>query len=159
MSGIEHQVAGPTKIYFNSQALGYSRDGVRISFQPKWIDIASDDWGGASGAPADAQLVGAIATVQCELTKYDPVYCHALNSFYKTTDVAKLPVFGTLMRQGNYYGILRLDSTVYKWTFDVAIVRQGQEVNRGTRFSTFVCGFECWLDSTSSRKIFTEAAV
>lgn len=154
---IQHEVAGPVIVKWNGNSLGYSRDGVRIRIEPKWIDIASDDYGGASGAPADAQIVGAIATVQCELTKYDKAVCHALTSFFKAGTVGTLPVLGGLIRQGSGYATLLLDGTVEDWTFTVAMIRQGQEVNKGTRFSTFVCGFECWISDTSSRTLFTVA--
>lgn len=152
---IQHEVAGPVIVTWNGGQLGYSRDGVRVRIEPKWIDIPSDYYGGASGAPADAQIVGAIATVQCELTQYNKTLCHPLTSFYKAGTAGVLPTLGSLVRQGSGYATLLLDGTVEDWTFTVAMIRQGQEVNKGTRFSTFVCGFECWISDPVARTLFT----
>lgn len=153
---IQHIVAGPVNVTFNSVPLGYSRDGVQIRMEPRWIDIPSDDWGGASGAPADAQLVGAIAVVSCDLTKYEAATIRAMTSFQGTGGTTgTLPVFGTLMRQDSKLQTLLLDGVNEDWTFNQAFVRQAIEVNKGTRFSTAMIGFECWLSSTSQRLMMT----
>lgn len=154
---IQHEVAGPVLVKFNSASLGYTRDGAQIRIEPRWIDVPSDDYGGASGAPADAQLVGAICTVHCDLTKYDKAEVHKLSAFQKAGTAGTLPVYGSLMRQGSLYATLLLDGVNEDWTFSVAIIRMAQEVNKGTRFSTFVCGFECWVDAAATRVLFTIA--
>jgi len=154
---IEHNVAGFVTVTYNAVQLGYSRDGVQIRIEPKWIDIPSDDYGGASGAPADAQLVGAIATVTADLTKYDKAFTRALTGFNKAGTVGTLPVLGTLMRQESEFAVLLLDGVNEDWTFSTAIMRQAQEVNKGTKFSTFMLGWECWINNTTARLLFTVA--
>jgi len=155
---IAHVVAGPVVIKFNAVSLGYSQDGASIRIDPRWIDIASDDWGGASGAPADAQIVGATATVSAQLTKYDAAQCRKLTSFQNMAGAAGvLPAFGTLMRQDSKVQALLLDGVNEDWTFAQAFVRSAIEVNKGTRYSTFMLGWECWLNNTTARTLFTVA--
>jgi hypothetical protein len=127
---------------------------VRIRIQESTIDVHSDDWGGAGGAPGDRQLLGLRAFVTCEMTKYDRAELEKLNSFIKGGTAGVIPAFGTLKRQDSKYGTLILDGTTDR-TFTVAFPTQAYEVNSGTRFSTAIVTFECWLDSTSSRTLFT----
>lgn len=154
---IQHKVAGPVLIKYNAVSLGYSRDGVQIRIEPKWGDIFSDDFGGAGGAPADAQLLGAIAIVTAEMPKYEASEVHKLTSFEKAGTAGVLPQLGTLIRQEQEFATLLLDGKNEDWTFTVAFMRQAQEVNKGTRFSTFVAGWECWISDTTARTLFTIA--
>jgi len=155
---MEHIVAGPVIVTFNSLQIGYSRDGVQIRIEPRWIDVPSDEYGGASGAPSDAQIVGAIATVSADLTKYDKAQLRKLTSFAGTTGTAgTLPAFGTLMRQDTKVQILLLDGANEDFTFSNAFVRQAIEVNKGTRFSSAMLAFECWVDAPATRVLFTVA--
>lgn len=154
---IQHEVAGPVIVTWNTIQLGYSRDGVPIRIEPKWIDIQSDDYGGAAGAPSDIQLAGALCIVTAELTKYSKADCHALTSFYKGGSAGVLPVIGSLIRQNSYHAALLLDGVNEDWTFSTAVIRQAIEVNKGTRYSTLVCGWECWINNTTARTLFTIA--
>jgi hypothetical protein len=135
--------------------LGYSRDGATVRIDPRWIDIPSDDYGGPSGAPSDAQIVGAIATVSVDLTKYDGAEIRKLTSFQPGGTAGTLPAFGTLVRQETKYATLLLDGSNEDWTFDQAFLRQAHEFNTGTRFSTYMLGWECWINNTSARVLFT----
>lgn len=151
---IQHEVAGPVIVTFDSLQLGYTRDGARIRLEPKWGDVHSDDYGGAGGAPADSQLLGALAHVTCELTKYDVAEIRKLTAFGEDPASATaftLPTLGTLVRQENKTQTLLLDGVNEDWTFSTAFVRQAIEVNKGTRFSTLMCGFECWIDAAATR--------
>ena len=153
---MERIVAGPVIVTFNSLQIGYSRDGVQIRFEPRWIDVPSDEYGGASGAPSDAQLVGAIATVSADLTKYDKAEVRKLTSFQGTVGVAgTLPAFGTLMRQDTKVQILYLNGANEDFTFAKSFVRQAIEVNKGTRFSSAMMAWECWIDAPATRVLFT----
>lgn len=150
-----HRVCGPVIVTFNGVQLGYSRDGVNIRFEPRYLDIFSDDFGGQNGAPADAQFMGAIATVQAELVKYEQAEVHRLTSFEKSGTAGVLPQLGTLIRQEEEYATLLLNGKHEDWTFSVAFMRQPIEVNKGTKFSTLVCGWECWITNTTDRLLFT----
>jgi len=154
---IAHIVAGPVLVKYNEATIGYSRDGVTIRIEPRWLDVHSDDFGGASGAPADAQIMGAIATIQADLTKYDNAEALKLTSFEKAGAAGVLPQLGTLIRQESEFATLLLDGKNQDFTFDVAFMRQAQEVNKGTRFSTLVIGWEAWINNTTARVLFTVA--
>jgi len=152
---IEHVVAGAVTVKYGSITLGYSRDGVSIRIEPRWGDIASDDWGGAGGAPADTQLLGATAAITADLTKYDAAACRKLTAFEKGGTAGVLPQLGTLIRQDTEFDVLDLDGLNEDWTFNQAFMRQAVEVNKGTKYSTFLVGWECWLDDTTARVLFT----
>ena len=154
---IEHKVAGPVTVKFNAIELGYSSDGVQIRIEPRWIDIHSDDFGGAAGAPADSQMAGALAFVTVDFVKYESAEVQKLTSFEKAGTTGVLPQYGTLMRQESEFATLLLDGKNEDWTFATAFVRQALEVNNGTRFSTFLVGFECWVNNSTSRTLFTIA--
>lgn len=154
---IQHVVDGPQLIKFGTSgaevSLGYTHDGARIRIQESTIDVHSDDWGGAGGAPADRQLLGLRAFVTCEMTKYDRALVEALTSFIKGGTAGTMSAFGTLKRQDTKFGTLILDGTTDR-TFTVAFPTQSYEVNSGTRFSTAIVTFECWLNSTSGLLLF-----
>ncbi len=155
---IEHVVATNTGVLvsFAGNSLGYTRDGVRIRIEPRWGDVMSDDWGGEGGAPADTQILGEIATVTLDFTKYDKAFVQQLTSFSKNGSAGLLPAIGTLIRQDSEFGILILAGSIETWTFPVAFPREAYEVNKGTKFSTANVGFECWRDAPGTPgKLFT----
>lgn len=136
-------------------SLGYSRDGVHVRVEPRYIDINSDDFGGAAGGPTDVQIVGAVAHITAEMPKYDNVECLRLTSFELAGTRGVLPQLGTLLRQQQEMGILVLSGKHEIWTFPYAFVRQAIETNKGTRFSTFTVGFEAHINNSTSRTLFT----
>lgn len=150
---IEHVVAGPVAVSFAGTALGFTRDGVDIRYDPRWGDIFSDDFGGAGGAPADTQLLGATASVTCEFTKYDAAEVEKLNSWITGGVAGKLPDFGTLIRQNAKTATLLLAGSLKIYTFLTAFPREPQPVNVGTKFSTYLVQFECWVTSAADRTI------
>lgn len=141
-------------VKFGSLDLGFTRDGVTIRIEPRWLDVPSDDFAGANGIPSDAQFMGAIALIQADLTKYDKDEVRKLTSFEKAGTAGVLPQLGTLIRQEEETSNLELDGKNEDWLFDVAFNRQALEVNKGTRYSTFVCGWEAWIGDTQARVLF-----
>lgn len=154
---IVHQVAGATLVKFNGVDLGFSRDGVTVRLDPRWHDIFSDDFGGAEGAPADVQILGVTGTVICDLVKYDLASVEALTGFSGGGSVGNIPVLGTLMRQQTQFATLLLQGDNTSWSFPHVFPREAQEVNRGTKNSTYVIGFACYIDSAQARVLFTSA--
>lgn len=150
-----HRVMGPCIVTFNAVQLGYSRDGVNIRFEPRYGDIFSDDYGGSGGAPADTQLLGAIGIVTVDFPKYEQSEIHRLTSFEKAGTEGVLPQLGTLIRQEQEYAALFLDGKNEDFLFPIAFARQPMEVNKGTRFSTWVMGWECWITSPQARLLFS----
>lgn len=154
---IQHNVAGPVIVTFDAVELGYARDGVRIEFHPRWLDVHSDDFGGEAGAPSDAQMMGGIAIVTAELTKYDHDFVKVLTSFEESGATGTFPAFGTLVKQGGLYSTLLLNGANQDWTFAQAFLRRAQDVNVGTKFSTFMLGWECWVNTAAARVLMTIA--
>lgn len=154
---IEHFYTGPVLVTFNSVQLGYTRDGVRVRIEPKFADIHSDDWGGAGGAPADTQLLGAVASCVCDLTKYSKADVDALTAYVKSGTKATLPAFGTLIRQESKYATLLLDGTQEERSFAMAFIRGAHEYNAGTRARVYNISFEMHLDATTTRVLFTDS--
>ena len=156
---IEHVVASKSGVLvaWNSVSLGYTRDGVRIRIEPRWGDIQSDDFGGEGGAPADTQLLGAIATITCEFTKYDAGEVRKLTSFEKAGLAGTLPSLGTLIRQDTEFASLTLTGSIETWTFSTAFPHESHELNKGTKFTTYTLGFEAWINNTTSRELFSVA--
>ena len=142
---IEHVVASNTgvSVTYNNNDIGFTRDGVRIRVEPRWGDVFSDDWGGEGGAPADTQILGSIAIVTLELTKYDIGNVQGLTSFNKTPNAGLIDPPGTLTRQESKFGTLVLTGSKEVWTFTVAFPREAYEVNKGTKFSRLIMEFEC----------------
>lgn len=52
--------------------LGYTRDGVTITFNGFFVDVPTDADGGESGPPSDVQFMGMSANIRIEATKFDP---------------------------------------------------------------------------------------
>jgi hypothetical protein len=153
----EHVNSGPCTVLFNSAALGFSQDGAQISYDARWGDIFSDDWGGAGGAPADTQLLGLVGSVNVDLTKYDAAEVEKLASFIAGGDGKTLPPLGTFIRQDSKFASLVLDGTNKVYTFATAFPRQPQSLNAGTKFSTFNLHFEFWLDGPATSELAFQA--
>lgn len=82
------QVAGPLEIWVGTGALnaleflGWSINGATIEESPFIAPIASDDFGGDQGPPADYQVMGYQHRISLELHKYDPAVLAKLELFY-----------------------------------------------------------------------------
>lgn len=152
-----HIVAGPVLVRANSAELGYTRDGVRVSLEPRMLDVPCDQHGGEAGAPSDVQLMGGVARITCEFTKYDKTQLDALTSFVRGGQTGVLPPFGTLMKQDGKTVSLTLAGTNETLTFNTAFVRQPIETNKGTRYSALTVIFEAHVDGPTTRRIFSIA--
>lgn len=149
---------GPCLVTWNSISLGYSEDGAIVRLQPFWSDVHSDRYGGRQGPPADSQLLGAIATVDVDLTEFEQTEVDKLSSFEKAGTVGTLPVTGTFIRDGSEFAPLLLAGSLRNITFSVAFLRQNHELNASTRHQIYRCGWECWINNTTSRQLFGVAA-
>lgn len=166
-----HFTSGPVVVTWNAIQLGFSEDGARISVIPRYSEIPSDDFGGREGYPTDAQFMGAIASIQLPLTKYVKSVCDALSRFNAAGVVASpvagnhglLPPIGTFVRQDSLAASLLLDGVNEDITFATAFLRQNFEINSGTKWRTYMVGFECWMNQTDyqtlsqsqTRRLFT----
>ena len=131
--------------YGGAQAsLGYTRNGVDITFEGFFLDVMGDENGGDDGPPIDSQYLGEIARIRCELTKWDAA--EALNVMERHADsAAGSPLItpgNALINQDGGYLALELTSANRTYTFPKVFPRNAIELNKGTKFSTFTCEFE-----------------
>lgn len=147
--------------------LGFSEDGCQINIQPRYDEIYSDDMGGRAGVASDAQFVGATGNLDLIFPKYDVNRMDQLGSF----DVRKLtvpavgvmPALGSFVRQDGLAATLLLRAPNESLSFATAFLRRNYEINSGTRFRRYICGFEMWLNQTDldqltsaqNRRMFT----
>lgn len=155
-----HFMAGPVDITFDAVAVGKSEDGVQINIQPFFDNIPCDDYGGRAGPPSDAQILGAIATVDCALSKYEKAVAEKLSSYQSSTSstAGVLPTIGSFIRQDSIAKALLLDGTVQNLTFATAYLKRNYEMNAGTKWRRIVLGWECWMDAAATRVLFTITA-
>ncbi len=60
--------------------LGYTVDGVEVSFREFKIDVKSDRYGGESGPNIDKQILGMEADIRLTLVEFNAEYIHILQS-------------------------------------------------------------------------------
>ena len=160
-----HFACGPVVVTWNAIQLGYSEDGCKMVVQPFFDRVSSDDFGGRAGPPADEQLLGAVATIDIPFTKYVKAEMDKLSAFKKNGTAGILPPIGSFVRQDGLYATLLLAGINDNHTFLTAFLRRAQEINSGTKYRTYMVGFECWLNQTDytqlsqaqNRTLFTVA--
>lgn len=145
----QHYMVGPVVVNFASDDLGYSEDGIGITFQPFYDNIASDDFGGRAGPPADAQLLGVIATIDISLTKYEKAEVDQLIASFRSNGQNGIsPPVGSFVRQDVLGGILLLKGINEHLSFPFAYLKRNQEINSGTKWRRYTLGFEAWQNQT-----------
>lgn len=187
-TSLSHYAAGPCIVKWTPRdgstgalgttvVLGVNREAIPITITPNFLDVESDDWGGPDGVAADAQFMGATASISLSLTKIlregttgvpDPLVekmldglpfatpAHSDNSVYNGEDVGQHMIFGEFIRQGNYMGVLTLDSSGnaradnMSWVFNYAFVRGGGTQNAGTRYMSYDMEVEAWAGPEAS---------
>lgn len=147
--------------------LGFCEDGVTISLEPFFDEIKSDDFGGRSGPPSDAQFLGAIGTVQMLFTKYTKLYLDNLSCFTGAALTANnkglLPAIGSFVRQDSLGAQLKLNGPGENLSFAFAFLKDRYEMNSGTRWRRYMLGMEVWmaqsdytlLTTAQARRIYT----
>ena len=154
--------------------LGTTRDGVGITSDGYFIDIHNDENGGDAGPPVEIQFLGETAKVRCELTKYDPTIAATLEDHCNTATPGAPAAPGTLMfassqlsvGNGGAVGIKiatnlvivgkGTSATPVVRTYNRCVVHDAVEINRGTKFSTFVLTFTAYKDASGN--LWTEGA-
>lgn len=146
------------------RVVGYSRNGVTITYEDFWIDVPGDEHGGDDGPPIDIQHLGRIARVRIELTKFDETSVSAIKARVDNTlfgrpapiaasgsdpPAARPP--GTLMFTNAYtmrltIRAVRGDAAVHN--FPRAFPRAAIDLNVATKYQSPILEFECHKDST-----------
>lgn len=130
------------------ETLGYSRNGVTVSEEAHHLDVPGDENGGDEGPPVDVQILGETARVRLELTKIDTAVADKIRARVAAGTAGTPPTAGTLMFGGSKAIRLLIHSTTSPINFPRAFPRNAIELNRGTKYSTFVCEFECHKDGS-----------
>lgn len=137
------QVYGPTQIKVDGTLLGYTANGAEITKEASFLNVPGDQNGGDDGPPIDVQILGEIARVRVELTKYDDTIASVLESRVANGTGGVPPTPGTLMFTDTKTRSLVLQGTTRTLTFPRAFPRGNVEVNKGTKFSRKIFEFEC----------------
>ncbi|HWA97912.1 MAG TPA: hypothetical protein VG713_05445 [Pirellulales bacterium] len=130
------------------QSLGYTRDSVDCISEGFFQDVPGDENGGEAGPPIDILYLGEIARVRVELTKFDTTVASIVEARVNGATVGTPAATGSLMFAGTYYMTLALVNTNAPRTFNRAIPRSAIQMNRGSKFATFVCEWECHKDGS-----------
>ena len=132
--------------------LGYTRNGADITREGYFLDVPGDENGGDEGPPIEIQFLGAIARVRLELTKFDMDTAERLSARVAGGQVGVPSSAGTLLL-ANVDGTKSIDvlinTPIFPIHFPVVVARQPIEINKGTKFSTFVCELECHKDQST----------
>lgn len=123
-------VATPLEIWVGTGAanalefLGRTANGVQIEEIPFINPIASDDYGGDAGPPADYQLMGLQHRISLELVKFDTAVLAKLEKFYNPSSSPTI-VVGSLLGCGSVTTRLLLnsqDKTAFVRNYPLALV-------------------------------------
>jgi len=137
-------VAGPAHLQVATPAsgaledLGYSRNGVDVTFRGYYDDVPSDLMGGELGPPLDVQYFGETADIQCQLTSYQTSVYNKVQAQLAAGTAGTPGTPGTLMFSELKAFRLRITSTIEILNFVNVVFRQPREINKGTRFSQAV---------------------
>lgn len=145
-----HFKSGPCVANFGADVntlvqLGFTENGFNGIIQPFFDEVKSDDNGGLRGPPSDAQLLGAIAIIDGDFTKYVKAELDKLSSFKRGGTAGVLPPVGSFVRQDGLGGVLRLTGIHETITFSFAFIRRNFEFNSGTPYRKYKVGWECWM--------------
>lgn len=143
------------------QSLGYTREGAETENETFWIDVPGDENGGDQGPPIEIQWLGEIARVRLELTKWDPaVYALVEGDVPAGAPGVPLTILpGTLLFANTKFfrllincgagGTALADQPFEPRNFPCAVPRRPRQLNKGTKYSTAVCEFECYKHPTT----------
>jgi len=129
------------------ETLGYTRDGVEVRFEARYLDVPSDDMGGEAGPPTEVQYLGEIAVIRLELTKYDPAVANKIQRLYDQTP-GQPGTPGTLLFSAAETYRLVIDCADTPLNFPRCFLRDAIEINKGTRFSRLLMVFEAHKDAS-----------
>jgi len=146
---VQVQVAGLATIKIDGEILGYTRNGADVTKEGYWLDVPGDQNGGDDGPPVDIQYLGEVARVRLEMTKWEETVADKIRARVKAQAVGQPADAGTLMFRDAKYLRLTIDAPNLPRNFPVAIPRMPIEMNRGTKFSTLVCEFECHKNAST----------
>lgn len=162
-----HFSSGPVVPAFGVQGnmiqMGFSEDGCRLTVQPFFDNVHSDDFGGRAGPPSDSQLLGGVGIIRIEFTKYVKSEMDKLSSYQVGGAAGLFPAIGKFVRQDGLCGILNLTGVNDTYSFAEAYLRENYEINTGTKWRKYIVGWEAWMAkpdytqiaAAQTRRLFT----
>ncbi len=127
--------------------LGYSRNGVEPDQEPYFDEVPGDQNGGDQGPPIEIQYLGEIVRVRLEMTRFDDAVADKIRKRCPGAATVGTPhTTGTLLFAEEEYFRLLLHSPTNPMNFPRAIPKGAITANKGTKWQTFTCEFECHKD-------------
>lgn len=151
------QVHGPTEVkiqrqsgvYSSLTSLGWTRNGVVTSLRKYREQVPGDQNGGDSGPPIEILHHGDSMMIRCELTKYDANVALALTQENNSGTVGQPSGPGRLMYSNldDFRVVLTNGSSGFNFPRCV-LAEEPVEVNRGTKFSTWIVVFQAYTNAS-----------
>ena len=129
------------------EELGYTRSGVAIIIEPKYVDVPSDRYGGEQGTPADIVWLGAIARIRMEFSEYDLAVASKVGAFLAGASAGTLPQPGQLMFNGSFGMRLLIHSASTPLNFPRGMPRGPVETERSSIWAPFISEWEAYPDA------------
>tara|TARA_Y100000310_G_scaffold199050_1_gene199032 strand:- start:3441 stop:3947 length:507 start_codon:yes stop_codon:yes gene_type:complete len=127
------------------ERIGYTRNGVDVTFEGYFLNVPGDQNGGDEGPPIEIQHFGETARIRMELTKWEAATVNKIIQRVRgNVTPGTFPTPGTLMIAGSGTFRLLINTVSSPYNFPVAIPRMPTEINRGTRFSTLILEWEAY---------------
>ena len=143
------------------ETLGYTRNGVDPEHDARLVNVPGDANGGDEGPPIEVQYMGEIARVRLELTNFDIAVARKIERRVPSKTLGTVPASGSTGSAGTFLlGTaanrfrLILDSPNDPQNYPIAIPIGAVVRNRGTKYQTFICEFECHKDASSPPVLF-----
>jgi hypothetical protein len=142
--------------------LGTTRDGVGITSDGYFIDVKNDENGGDAGPPVEIQFLGETARIRCELTKFEPILATRLEDHCQSAAPGQPADAGTLLfanaANGSTINVgqggacaVRIVTTNKTRTYGLCVIHDAVELNRSTKFTTFVVTFTAYKDPVTGK--------
>jgi hypothetical protein len=148
------QVKGVAEIHIKPyggtlEKLGYTRNGADMTLQSFQIPVPGDQRGGDAGVPIDIQLLGQIAHIRLEFTKYDETVMNKVKALAAAgTPGTFAPAdVGLLYVQGLKYTRLLVKTANDPKNFPIVVWQEPQQWNAGSRFSMTVIAGTAYPDA------------
>jgi hypothetical protein len=128
------------------ELLGKTRNGADVTLQNFQIPVPGDDNGGDAGPPIDVQLMGQMAHIRLEFTKFDAAVMEKVKALVAGGTAGDLPAAGTLYMQDQKYTRLLLETASNPLNFPRVVWQEPIQFNMGSRFTMVVLSGTAYPD-------------
>lgn len=134
--------------------LGYTRNGVTLSYEDYFLDVPGDQHGGDDGPPIEVQWLGSIARIRCEFTKWDEDVFEAIAARVSTEtfgDPGNFVVGHLMFSNESTTRVLVLPQPLVAGkvrNFPRCFIRAAIEINHASKYSSPIVEFEAHKDAS-----------